>query len=65
MDQNTQKTPTDINSTQATIESARKRVNLTLSIATHTRIKVWCARKGVTMQVALEGMLDKAFSGAE
>lgn len=43
----------------------RVRLNITLTRATHQRIKVWCAARGVTMQNALEGMLDKAFAKVE
>jgi ParG protein len=38
----------------------RKRVNLTLTLATHGRIKVWCAQRGVTLQSAIEGWCDRA-----
>jgi len=33
-------------------------VNLTLTPETHGRIKVWCARRGVTMQAQIEKWLD-------
>jgi hypothetical protein len=33
-------------------------VNLTLTELTHGRIKVWCAREGVTMQGQIEKWLD-------
>jgi hypothetical protein len=41
-----------------TDEPKRKRVNLTLTELTHGRIKVWCAREGVTMQGQIEKWLD-------
>ena len=37
-----------------------KRVNLFLSRPTHSKIKVYCAQRGVSMQSAIEGWLDKA-----
>jgi ParG len=39
----------------------RVRVNLKLNASTHARIKVWCARRGTSMQSALESILDNAF----
>jgi hypothetical protein len=39
----------------------RVRVNLKLSPVTHTKIRVWCAKRGVSMQSAIEKMLDDAF----
>jgi hypothetical protein len=50
--------------TQNTVE-LRKRVNLTLSLHTHTKLKVWCAERGQTMQSAIERMLDRAFEKAD
>jgi hypothetical protein len=41
-------------------KAQRKRVNLTLSLATHGRIKVWCAQRGVSLQSAIEGWCDRA-----
>ena len=41
------------------------RVNLRLSAATHVKVKVWCARKGVSMQDGLARMIDKAFESVE
>ena len=35
-----------------------KRVNLFLSRPTHSKIKVYCARRGVTMQAQIEKWLD-------
>jgi hypothetical protein len=51
-------TPPDTSVTDDT----RVRVNLKLPAETHLRIRVWCVRKGVSMQGALEGMLVKAFA---
>jgi hypothetical protein len=48
--------------TETTPAVKRKRVNLTLTPETHGRIKVWCARKGLTMQWAISDILDKAFA---
>lgn len=39
----------------------RVRVNLMLSRDTHARVRWWCLQRGVTMQSALEKMLDSAF----
>jgi hypothetical protein len=38
----------------------RIRVNLTLPIETHAKLKAACARRRVTIQWAIEKMLDKA-----
>jgi hypothetical protein len=46
-------------------KAQRKRVNLTLTIATHGRIKVWCAQRGVTLQSAIEGWCDRAAAQME
>lgn len=43
----------------------RKRVNLYLSRSTHGKIKIHCAKKGVTMQAELERLLDRAFEPIE
>ena len=34
-------------------------MNLTLTPETHGRIKVWCAREGITMQAQIEKWLDQ------
>jgi hypothetical protein len=39
----------------------RRRVNLSLSAATHQRVRVYCAKRGVSMQAELERLLDAAF----
>ena len=39
----------------------RVRVNLKLKPVTRTKIKVYCARRGETMQGALERILDSVF----
>lgn len=43
------------------VTQKRKRINLTLTESTHAKIRVWCAQRGVSMQSALEKMLDAAF----
>jgi hypothetical protein len=45
--------------TQMTQQPKRKRVNLTLTPETHGRIKVWCAKEGITMQAQIEKWLDQ------
>lgn len=37
------------------------RINLYVPLETRRRIRVWCARRGTTMQGALAEMLIKAF----
>jgi hypothetical protein len=51
-------TQTNTETTPAMKAPKRKRVNLTLTPETHGRIKVWCARRGVTMQAQIEKWLD-------
>jgi len=42
--------------------SEKVRVNLKLNRATHSRLKVWCAQRGVSIQSALERLLDRRFA---
>jgi predicted DNA binding CopG/RHH family protein len=43
-------------------DDTRTRIQLKMSVDTHRRIKIYCAQRGVSMQSALEAMLEKAFS---
>lgn len=40
----------------------RKRINLEIGVATHTAVKVYCARRGETIQQALERLITDAFA---
>lgn len=42
----------------------RIRMNLQLRESTHLAIKIYCAQRHISMQRALEAMLDKAFAGS-
>jgi hypothetical protein len=41
---------------------ARVRLNLSLRRSTHLLVKVWCARRGETLQGGLERLIDRAFA---
>jgi len=43
----------------------RTKIQLKMSIDTHRRIKIYCAQRGMSMQSALEAMLEKAFAGVQ
>ena len=43
------------------IPPKRVRVNLDLSVATHRALKLWCVKRGVTLQDGLESIVDRAF----
>ena len=46
-------------------EDPQVRINLHLKSSTHLKIKVYCAKRRMTMQGAIEAMLEKAFAGVE
>jgi predicted DNA binding CopG/RHH family protein len=41
----------------------RTKIQLKMSTETHKRIKIYCVQRGISMQSALESMLEKAFAG--
>ena len=43
----------------------RTKIQLKMSVDTHRRIKIYCAQRGMSMQSALEAMLEKAFAGVQ
>jgi hypothetical protein len=43
-------------------QAEKVRVNLKLNRATHSRLKVWCAQRGVSIQSALERLLERRFA---
>jgi predicted DNA binding CopG/RHH family protein len=40
------------------LKPKRRRVNLTLPAETHGKIKVWCAKRGISMQAQIEKWLN-------